>query len=101
MAWSRRAQKPVRRGRTSLKGYRRPRPRWHVPSGQPGPATTVTVSTWQQAVRSGAAGPGIRAIRETGEQRAKATITAAHAPFRPPDGRYRLENAFRYVVARA
>jgi SAM-dependent methyltransferase len=48
-----------------------------------------------------AAGPGIRAIREAGEERAKATITAAYTPFRQPDGRYRLENAFRYVVARA
>ena len=28
-------------------------------------------------------------------------IAAAYAPLRQPDGRYRLENAFRYVVARA
>jgi hypothetical protein len=47
-----------------------------------------------------AAGPGTRAIREAGEERAKTIITAAYAPFRQPDGRYRFENAFRYVVAR-
>jgi hypothetical protein len=45
--------------------------------------------------------PGTRAVREAGEQRARATITASFAPFRQPDGRYRLENAFRYGVARA
>jgi len=28
-------------------------------------------------------------------------IAAAYTPLRQPDGRYRLENAFRYVVARA
>jgi hypothetical protein len=48
-----------------------------------------------------ASGPGTRAVREAGEQRARATIAASFAPFRQPDGRYRLENAFRYVVARA
>lgn len=48
-----------------------------------------------------ASGPGTRAIREAGEERARATVTASFAPFRQPDGRYRLENAFRYVIARA
>jgi SAM-dependent methyltransferase len=48
-----------------------------------------------------AAGPGALALREAGEERVRAAITAAIAPFRQPDGRYRLENAFRYVVARA
>jgi hypothetical protein len=48
-----------------------------------------------------AAGPGARAVREAGEERVRAAVTAALTPFRQPDGRYRLENAFRYVVARA
>ena len=48
-----------------------------------------------------AAGPGTRALREAGEERARATISAAYAPFRRADGSYRLENVFRYVVARA
>ena len=48
-----------------------------------------------------ASGPGTRAIREAGEDPARATITLGVTPLRRPDGRYRLENAFRYVVARA
>ena len=48
-----------------------------------------------------ASGPGVRAIREAGEDKASATVTAALEAFRRPDGRCRLDNAFRYVVARA
>jgi SAM-dependent methyltransferase len=67
-----------------------------------GGATPFEFADLEAAWRSiAAAGPGIRAIREVGEDRAKAAITAAYAPFRQPDGRYRLKNAFRYVVARA
>ena len=46
-------------------------------------------------------GPGVRAINASGEPRAREVVTEAIAPFRGPDGSYRLRNRFRYLIARA
>lgn len=47
------------------------------------------------------AGPAARAIDFAGEERARAAVTEAIAPFRLASGRYRLENRFRYLIAAA
>jgi SAM-dependent methyltransferase len=47
-----------------------------------------------------AAGPGTAAIRESGEERVRETLTAAVEPFRK-NGGYELRNVFRYLIARA
>ncbi len=46
-----------------------------------------------------AAGPSILAIQTSGRDRVRATLERAIAPFRLSNGRYRLENRFRYLVA--
>lgn len=46
------------------------------------------------------AGPAERAIRNSGMQPARDAVTEAIAPYRKPTGEYRLNNKFRYVVAR-
>ena len=46
-----------------------------------------------------AAGPSILAIQTSGRDRVRATLGRAIAPFRLSDGRYRLENRFRYLLA--
>jgi len=45
------------------------------------------------------AGPAARAINFWGEDRVRAAVVEALAPFRLASGRYRLENRFRYLVA--
>jgi SAM-dependent methyltransferase len=45
------------------------------------------------------AGPAVRAIAHAGESRARDAVLEAVAPYRAPDGSYRLHNVFRYVVA--
>jgi SAM-dependent methyltransferase len=45
------------------------------------------------------AGPAARAIEFSGEDRVRAAVVEALAPFRLASGRYRLENRFRYFVA--
>jgi hypothetical protein len=45
------------------------------------------------------AGPSILAIQTSGRDRVRATLERAIAPFRLSNGRYRLENRFRYLVA--
>jgi SAM-dependent methyltransferase len=47
-----------------------------------------------------ASGPGIRAIREAGAETLRAAVLAALAPFKTSSGRYRLDNKFRFVIAR-
>jgi SAM-dependent methyltransferase len=47
------------------------------------------------------AGPGVRAIASAGEPRAREAVAEAIAPYRRPDGSYRLRNRFRYLIARA
>jgi len=42
---------------------------------------------------------GYGALDAAGEAAARAAITAAAAPFRRPDGGYRFENVFRWVLA--
>ena len=46
-----------------------------------------------------AAGPSILAIQTSGRDRVRATLERTIAPFRLSNGRYRLENRFRYLVA--
>ena len=48
-----------------------------------------------------AAGGVVPALEHSGEAAVRRTIAAAAAPFRRADGSYRLENRFRYIVARA
>lgn len=47
-----------------------------------------------------AAGPGIRAIRQAGEDKLRAVLLAALAPFKTKSGSLHLDNKFRFVVAR-
>jgi SAM-dependent methyltransferase len=47
------------------------------------------------------AGPAIAAIRESGEERLREDITKALEPFADGEGGYRLDNVFRYLIARA
>jgi hypothetical protein len=67
---------------------------------------TVEVTTcWEYAEEDSAlrarlsAGPAVRAIAAGGEERVGEAVLAAIAPYRTEPGGYRLENAFRYVVA--
>lgn len=46
------------------------------------------------------AGPAVRAISVAGEERVRAAVTRAIAPYRLSSGGYRLENRFRYVIAK-
>jgi SAM-dependent methyltransferase len=48
-----------------------------------------------------ASGPGIRAIRFAGEDKLRAALLPALAPFRTKSGSYHLDNKFRFVVARS
>jgi SAM-dependent methyltransferase len=41
------------------------------------------------------------AIEHSGEEAVRKTIVEAAAPFRKPDGSYRIENRFRYVICTA
>jgi SAM-dependent methyltransferase len=45
------------------------------------------------------AGPAIRAVRHAGEEPVRRAVTEAIAPFRTAQGRYAIENTFRYLVA--
>jgi hypothetical protein len=47
------------------------------------------------------AGPATRAIEAAGEQATRDAVRTAIAPYRRPDGGYRLENEFVYLVAQA
>jgi SAM-dependent methyltransferase len=47
------------------------------------------------------AGPAERAIRNSGMERARDAVADAIAPYRKPSGEYRLNNTFRYLIARA
>jgi SAM-dependent methyltransferase len=47
-----------------------------------------------------AAGPGIRAIRHSGEDAVRKGIAEAIAPYRRSDGSYVMRNEFRYLLAR-
>jgi SAM-dependent methyltransferase len=47
------------------------------------------------------AGPAERAIRNSSMDRARDAIADAITPYRQPSGAYRLNNKFRYLVARA
>jgi SAM-dependent methyltransferase len=46
------------------------------------------------------AGPVVLAIKTSGEEKVRAAILESIAPYRTTSGGYRLENTFRYVVAR-
>jgi SAM-dependent methyltransferase len=46
------------------------------------------------------AGPAVAAIKTSGEVSTRAAVLASIAPYRTASGGYRLENTFRYVVAR-
>jgi hypothetical protein len=41
------------------------------------------------------------AVGHSGEHRVREAIAAAAAPYRRPDGSYRFENRFRYLIAEA
>jgi SAM-dependent methyltransferase len=45
-------------------------------------------------------GPGVVALRRVGEEKLRTVLMAAFAPFKQADGSYRLENKFKYVLAR-
>jgi hypothetical protein len=45
-------------------------------------------------------GPGIRAIRHAGENKLRAALSSAFAPFKTKSGSFHLDNKFRFVVAR-
>jgi SAM-dependent methyltransferase len=47
-----------------------------------------------------AAGPLQRVIQLAGKEAVRATFDEVHASYRQPDGSYRQENVFRYVIAR-
>ncbi len=47
-----------------------------------------------------AAGPVQRVIQVAGADATRAAFDQAHAPYRQPDGSYRQQNVFRYVIAR-
>jgi SAM-dependent methyltransferase len=47
------------------------------------------------------AGPAERAIRNSSLERAREAVVSAIAPYRNPSGEYRLNNRFRYLMARA
>ncbi|MCC6949378.1 MAG: class I SAM-dependent methyltransferase [Bradyrhizobiaceae bacterium] len=47
------------------------------------------------------AGPVQRAIRASSEEAVRSAVTEAIAPYRTADGRYRLNNKFRYLLAQA
>ena len=46
------------------------------------------------------AGPAERAIRNSGMERAREAVANSIAPYRKASGEYRLNNKFRYLVAR-
>jgi len=46
-------------------------------------------------------GPAERAIRNSSMERAREAVAGAIASYRKPSGEYRLNNKFRYLVARA
>lgn len=48
-----------------------------------------------------AAGPAVRAVQIAGERRVREAVAEAIRPFGTARGGYRLENTFRYLVARA
>ncbi len=48
-----------------------------------------------------AAGPAVKAIQAAGESRVRRKVRQAIRPFRNAAGGYRLENRFRYLVAKA
>jgi SAM-dependent methyltransferase len=45
------------------------------------------------------AGPCVRAMRHAGEEATSRALLESVAPFRQPDGGYRISNAFRFTVA--
>ena len=45
-------------------------------------------------------GPLIAATRASGEEKVRDAVLGSIAPYRTSNGGYRLENKFRYVVAR-
>ena len=47
------------------------------------------------------AGPAERAIRNSGFERARHAVASAVASYGKPSGEYRLNNTFRYLIARA
>jgi SAM-dependent methyltransferase len=55
-------------------------------------------AAWRGIVASG---PGVRALRHAGEDKVRAAVMPAIAPFKKSDGSYRFENKFRYVLARS
>ncbi len=61
--------------------------------------------TWRSAARSPArtqlsSGPAQKAIRHSGLPAVRGALTRAFAGSRQPDGTYRQDNVFRYLVAR-
>jgi SAM-dependent methyltransferase len=48
-----------------------------------------------------APGGAVPAIEHSGEEAVRKAIVEAAAPFRRPDGSYRIENRFRYLIAEA
>jgi SAM-dependent methyltransferase len=46
-----------------------------------------------------ASGPGVVALRRNGDEKVRAAILPALAPFKQPNGSYRMENKFKYVLA--
>jgi SAM-dependent methyltransferase len=53
-------------------------------------------AAWRAIVGSG---PGVRAIRHSGEAKVREAVMPAISSFKKADGSYRFENKFRYVLA--
>jgi hypothetical protein len=47
------------------------------------------------------AGPAEKAIRASSVERAREAVASSIAPFRTASGGYRMNNKFRYLIARA
>jgi SAM-dependent methyltransferase len=63
------------------------------------PYATPDYATLERALLAGAG--LLTAIEHSGEDAVRKAITGAAAPFRQPDGSYRFQNKFRYLVAHA
>jgi SAM-dependent methyltransferase len=63
------------------------------------PYEAPDLATLERAIVDGAG--FATAVEHSGAEAVRAAIARAAEPFRRPDGSYRLENRFRYVIARA
>jgi SAM-dependent methyltransferase len=64
-------------------------------------ATPFVYADEEEAIRGlSAAGPAVRAAAEAGEERVRQAVRESIAPYRTSNGGYRVENVFRYLIAK-